>query len=131
MTSKAVAFLLSDLGINKSHSRPHVSNGNPYSEAQFKTLKYRPEFPERFGSVEDARSFCQNYFHWYKNEHRHSGIGFLTPEDVYYGRAEQIIKERQAVLNAAYEQHLLYRSLEIYWKSFYPFGDLMLMVSSA
>jgi len=105
MTSKTVAFLLSDLGITKSHSRPHVSNDNPYSEAQFKTLKYRPAFPGRFGSIEDAREFCQNFFRWYNREHHHSGIGFLTPEDVHYGRVEQIIKERQAVLNTAYEQH--------------------------
>jgi putative transposase len=105
MTSKTVAFLLSDLGITKSHSRPHVSNDNPYSEAQFKTLKYRPTFPQRFGSIEDARSFCQDFFCWYNREHHHSGIGFLTPEDVHYGRAEEIIKERQAVLDAAYKQH--------------------------
>jgi len=105
MTSKTVAFLLSDLGITKSHSRPHVSNDNPYSEAHFKTMKYRPAFPERFGSIEDARSFCQDFFLWYNKEHHHSGISFLTPEDVHYGRAEQIIKERQAVLNVAYEKH--------------------------
>lgn len=105
MTSKQVAFLMADLGITKSHSRPHVSNDNPYSESQFKTMKYRPEFPDRFGSIEDARSFCQNFFTWYNNEHYHSGIGFLTPEDVHYGRAEQIIKERQAVLLTAYEKH--------------------------
>jgi putative transposase len=105
MTSKQVAFLMADLGITKSHSRPHVSNDNPYSESQFKTMKYRPEFPDRFGSIEDARSFCQNFFTWYNNEHYHSGIGFLTPEDVHYGRSEQIIKERQAVLLTAYEKH--------------------------
>ena len=105
MTSKTVALLLADLGITKSLSRPHVSNDNPYSESQFKTLKYRPEFPERFGCAEDARFFCQDFFRWYNTEHYHSGIGFLTPEDVYYGRAEQIIKERQAVLNAAFIKH--------------------------
>jgi putative transposase len=105
MTSKTVAFLLADLGITKSLSRPHVSNDNPYSESQFKTMKYRPDFPERFGCVEDARSFCQDFFRWYNTEHYHSGIGFLTPEDVHYGRAEQIIKERQAVLNTAYGKH--------------------------
>jgi len=105
MTSKPVAFLLSDLGVTKSHSRPHVSNDNPYSEAQFKTLKYRPEFPERFGCIEDSRSFCQGFFGWYNKEHYHSGIGFLTPEAFHYGRGEQIIKERQAVLMAAYEKH--------------------------
>jgi putative transposase len=104
MKSKPVAFLMADLGITKSHSRPYVSNDNPYSESQFKTLKYRPEFPERFGAIVDARLFCHPYFRWYNSEHYHSGIGFLTPEDVHYGRAEQIVKERQAVLNAAYEK---------------------------
>ena len=105
MTSKTVTLLLADLGITKSLSRPHVSNDNPYSESQFKTLEYRPEFPEGFGCAEDARFFCQDFFRWYNTEHYHSGIGFLTPEDVYYGRAEQIIKERQAVLNAAFIKH--------------------------
>ncbi|HSV31399.1 MAG TPA: IS3 family transposase [Atribacteraceae bacterium] len=105
MTSKSVALLLADMGITKSLSRPHVSNDNPYSESQFKTLKYRPEFPERFGCIEDARSFCRDFFRWYNTEHYHSGIGFLTPEDVQYGRAEQIIKERQAVLEAAFIKH--------------------------
>jgi putative transposase len=105
MTSKPVAFLLADLGITKSLSRPYVSNDNPYSEAQFKTLKYRPEFPERFGCSADSRSFCQNFFGWYNTEHYHSGIGFLTPEDVHYGRAEQIIKERQTILNDAFAKH--------------------------
>ena len=105
MKSKPVAFLMADMGITKSHSRPYVSNDNPYSEAQFKTLKYRPEFPERFGAIVDARLFCQPFFRWYNHEHYHSGIGFLTPEDVHFGRADQIIKERQAVLMAAYEIH--------------------------
>lgn len=93
MTSKPVAFLLSDLGITKSHSRPYVSNDNPYSEAQFKTLKYRPDFPDTFGSIEDARVFCKSFFTWYNTEHRHSGIGLLKPEDVHYGRTHQIVKE--------------------------------------
>jgi len=105
MTSKTVALLLADLSITKSLSRPHVSNDNPYSEAHFKTMKYRPQFPERFGCIEDARSFCQQFFSWYNTEHYHSGIGFLTPEDVHYGRAQQIIKDRQNVLNAAFEEH--------------------------
>jgi len=105
MTSKPVAFLMADLGITKSHSRPYVSDDNPYSESQFKTLKYRPDFPERFDSIEDARAFCQPFFRWYNGEHYHSGIGFLTPEAVHYGNAEQIIKERQAVLLAAYEKY--------------------------
>jgi len=102
MTSKSVALLMADLGLMKSLSRPHVSNDNPYSESQFKTLKYRPEFPERFGCVQDARLFCQDFFRWYNVEHYHSGIGFLTPEDVHYGKAEKIIKKRQAVLNTAF-----------------------------
>ena len=105
MTSKPLAFLMADMGITKSHSRPYVSDDNPYSESQFKTLKYRPDFPERFGSIEDARAFCQPFFLWYNCEHYHSGIGFLTPEAVHYGRAEQMIKERQATLIAAYVKH--------------------------
>jgi putative transposase len=105
MKSKPVAFLMADLGITKSHSRPYVSNDNPYSESHFKTLKYRPEFPESFGAIMDARVFCQPFFNWYNSKHYHSGIGFLTPEDVHYGRAEQIIKERKAVLDAAYEKN--------------------------
>src|SRR5215208_2168031 len=88
MTSKSVAQLLADLGVTKTHSRPHVSNDNPYSEAQFKTLKYRPGFPVRFASIEEARSFCQDFFRWYNAEHRHSGIGLLPPEVVHYGQAQ-------------------------------------------
>jgi len=103
MSSKPVALLLADLGVTKTHSRPHVSNDNPYSESQFKTLKYRPDFPERFGSMEDARGFCQTFFPWYNTEHHHSGISFLTPEQVHYGLAKQIVKEREAVLKRAYE----------------------------
>jgi len=91
MTSKPVAFLLADLGITKTHSRPHVSNDNPYSESQFKTLKYRPDFPARFASMEEARAFCQQFFPWYNTAHRHSGIGLLTPEAVHYGRAEALL----------------------------------------
>ena len=89
MASKTVALLLADLGVTKSHSRPHCSNDNPYSEAQFKTLKYRPEFPDRFGSIEDGRAFCRRFFRWYNHDHRHSGIGFHTPADVHFGRADQ------------------------------------------
>jgi putative transposase len=105
MSSKPVALLLADLGVTKSHSRPHVSNDNPFSEAQFKTLKYRPEFPERFGSLEDARSFCQRFFSWYNTEHYHSGIGYLIPEQVQFGRSKQIVKEREAVLKKAYQRY--------------------------
>jgi putative transposase len=105
MTSKPVALLLADLGIVKSHSRPHVSNDNPYSEAGFKTLKYRPDFPERFGSIEDARAFCQAFFAWYNNEHRHSGIALFTPADVHYGRSDEVLAARASVLAGAYAVH--------------------------
>jgi putative transposase len=105
MKSKPVALLLSDLGVTKTHSRPHVSNDNPYSESQFKTLKYRPEFPKRFGCIEDARAFCVDFFGWYNTQHHHSGIGFLTPEMVHYGRASQVIEARQRVLDGAHALH--------------------------
>lgn len=105
MTSKPVAFLLADLGVTQSHSRPHVSNDNPFSEAQFKTLKYRPDFPGRFGSIEDARRHCQDFFGWYNDEHRHSGLGLHTPADVHYGLAEAIRDKRAGVLDAAYATH--------------------------
>ena len=105
MTSKPVALMLSDLGVTKSLSRPHVSNDNPYSEAQFKTLKYRPSFPDRFGSLQDARAFCRDFFAWYNTEHRHSGIGMMTPEAVHFGRAPEIAAARQQTLLAAYRLH--------------------------
>jgi putative transposase len=105
MTSKPVAFLLADLGITKTHSRPHTSDDNPFSEAQFKTLKYRPDFPKRFGSIEDARCFCQVFFLWYNQEHRHSGISLLTPEMLHYGQARQVLMARDAVMTTAYQAH--------------------------
>lgn len=105
MKSKTVALLLSDLGVTKTHSRPHTSDDNPYSEAQFKTLKYRPEFPKRFGSIEDARNFCRGFFEWYNMAHRHCGIALLTPEDVHYGRAEEVLSSRREVLQTAYLAH--------------------------
>jgi putative transposase len=105
MTSKPVALLLSDLGVTKTHSRPHVSNDNPYSEAQFKTLKYCPEFPDRFGGIEHARSFCHPFFTYYNTEHRHSGLGLMTPESIHYGYAEQILVARRDTLHAAYVAH--------------------------
>lgn len=105
MKSKAVAFLLADLGVTKTHNRPYVSNDNPFSESQFKTLKYCPEFPERFGSIEDARSFCRNFFSWYNGEHKHSGIGLLTPEQVHYGMDTEILQQRSHVLEMAYKEH--------------------------
>ena len=105
MTSKPVAFLLADLGITKTHSRPHTSNDNPFSEAQFKTLKYRPEFPERFAGIEEARAFCQSFFSWYNQEHHHTGIGLLTPRVVHYGQAEKVLEARRNILNEAYRLH--------------------------
>jgi putative transposase len=105
MKSKPVALLLSDLGVTKSLNRPHVSNDNPYSEAQFKTLKYCPQFPGRFGSIQDARSFCQQFFSWYNKEHRHSGIGLMTPEQVHYGLAQKIYDDRCKVLLNAFEKN--------------------------
>lgn len=105
MTSKPVAFLLADLGVTKTHSRPHTSNDNPFSEAQFKTLKYRPAFPERFGSIEEARAFCQSFFSWYNQEHHHTGIGLLSPHVVHYGLAEKVIEARHNILSQAYRLH--------------------------
>ena len=105
MRSKPVAFLLADLGVTKSHSRPYTSSDNPYSEAQFKTLKYHPSFPDRFGSLEDARTFARGFFGWYNTEHRHSSLSHLTPADVHYGRAAAILAQREEVLRAAFERH--------------------------
>jgi putative transposase len=105
MTSKPVAFLLADLGVTQSHSRPHVSNDNPYSEAQFKTLKYRPGFPARFTSIEAARAHCQGFFPWYNDDHHHGGLGLHTAADVHYGRAAAVQAERAHVLTAAYLAH--------------------------
>jgi putative transposase len=105
MTSKPVAFLMADLGVTKTHSRPYVSDDNPYSESQFRTLKYRPEFPDRFGCIQDSRAFCQQFFQCYNEPHRHSGIGLLTPAMVHFGDAQTVLARRQAVLHAAYEAH--------------------------
>lgn len=105
MKSKVVAQLLSDLGITKTHSRPYVSNDNPYSESQFKTLKYYPAFPDCFGSIQDARSFCRDFFPWYNNEHRHSGIGLMTPEIIHYKFAEPLYGYRKTVLLAAFDEN--------------------------
>ena len=105
MKSHTVAQLMATLGVTKSHSRPHVSNDNPFSESQFKTLKYRPGFPDRFGSQEDARAFCQRFFTWYNDEHYHSGLGMLTPASVHYGHAEEVLARRSKTLDAAYEVH--------------------------
>ena len=105
MTSKPVAFLLADLGVTQSHSRPHVGNDNPYSEAQFKTLKYRPGFPSRFSSIEAARAHCQAFLAWYNHDHRHSGIGLHTPSDLHHGGAPAVRRARSATLHAAYAAH--------------------------
>jgi putative transposase len=105
MSSKPVAFLLADLGVTKTHSRPHVSDDNPYSESQFRTLKYRPEFPDRFGCIQDSRAFCQGFFRWYNEEHRHSGLALLTPAMVHYGQTARILEQRQTVLDMAYRAH--------------------------
>jgi len=105
MRSRPVAFLMAELGVTKSHSRPHTSNDNPYSEAGFKTMKYRPDFPERFGSIQDARAFCRTFFDWYNAVHRHSGIAMMTPEQVHYGRAGIVLERRAKVLAEAYNAH--------------------------
>jgi putative transposase len=104
MKAKTLALLLSDLGIEKSHSRPYVSDDNPFSEAQFKTLKYHPTYPDRFGCVQDARAWARPLFHWYNYEHYHSGLNLLTPAVVHSGQAEAVRQQRQAVLAAAYAQ---------------------------
>lgn len=105
MISQTVGQLLADLGVTKTHSRPHVSNDNPYSESCFKTLKYRPDFPERFGSIEDARAFCRSFFHWYNNQHRHSGIAMLTPASVHHGSSGSVLQARAVTLVGAYLNH--------------------------
>ncbi len=105
MRSKPVAALLVDLDVAKSHSRPYVSDDNPFSEAQFKTMKYRPDFPARFGCLADARAFCQEFFAWYNTEHHHSGIGYMTPHSVHYGTAQAIHATRQATLDGAFLAH--------------------------
>jgi len=105
MRSKPVAFLLADLGVTKTHSRPYTSTDNPYSEAQFKTLKYRPDFPGRFDSILHARSWGRGFFPWYNDEHRHSGIGLMTPATVHYGRASEVRNQRADVLAVAYAAH--------------------------
>jgi putative transposase len=105
MRSKPVALLLSDLGVTKTHTRPYTANDNPYSEAQFKTLKYRPDFPDRFGSLVDARGWGQDFFSWYNNEHYHTGLNLMTPAMVHYGLADTIRVQRNQVLQVAYAAH--------------------------
>ena len=105
MKAKNTAFLLADLGVTKSHSRPHTSNDNPFSEAHFKTLKYQPQFPKSFGCIEDANTFCRGFFDWYNQDHHHAGIGLMTPNQVHYGQADQVYAARQVTLNIAFRQN--------------------------
>jgi len=105
MRSKLVAQLLADLGVTKTHSRPYTSSDNPFSESQFRTLKYRPEFPSRFGCLEDARAHGRTFFPWYNHEHRHHGLALLTPHQVHHGLAEQVLANRQRAMDAAYAAH--------------------------
>ncbi len=105
MICKTLAQLLIDLGVSKSHARPHTPNDNPFSEAQFKTMKYRPDYPARFGSIEEARHWARSFFHWYNNEHHHSGLGLMTPAAVHYGQAATLTTQRQVTLKLAYEAH--------------------------
>ncbi len=105
MTSKTLALLLADLGVVKSHSRPYVANDNPYSEAQFKTMKYRPDYPNHFGCLADARAWVQPFVDWYNNHHRHTGLGLMTPATVHYGLAQDLTARRQIVLSTTYAQH--------------------------
>ena len=105
MTSKCTAQLLADLGVTRSLSRPHVSDDNPFSEAQFKTLKYHPGFPGRFDDIHAAIAFCRSFFPWYNTEHRHGGIAMLTPDDVHHGRAHTVLQQREQTLRAAWSHH--------------------------
>jgi putative transposase len=105
MKAKATAFLLADLGVTKSHSRPHTSNDNPFSESHFKTLKYQPSFPRCFGCIEDARQFCRTFFGWYNQAHHHASLGLMTPDQIHYGQADQIYAARQVALNRAFAEH--------------------------
>ena len=105
MTSKPLALLLADLGVGKSHSRPYTSDDNPFSEAQFKTMKYRPDYPDRFGGLHHARIWARPFFYWYNHEHRHTSLGLMTPATVHYGQAAELTVRRQAVLTAAYEKY--------------------------
>jgi putative transposase len=105
MTSKTTAQLLSDLGVTKTHSRPYNSNDNPFSESAFKTLKYQPKFPKEFGCIEDAKIFCRSYFDWYNNRHHHSGLGFMTPNQVHYNQVDAVFAARQETLDSAWNKN--------------------------
>jgi putative transposase len=105
MQAKATAFLLADLGVTRSHNRPHTSNDNPFSESHFKTLKYQPRFPKRFGCIEDARTFCRTFFDWYNQDHHHCGIGLMTPDQVHYGQIDAVHAARQLTLSQAFREN--------------------------
>ena len=105
MRAKTTALLLADLGVTKSHSRPHTSNDNPFSESHFKTMKYQPQFPQRFGCIQDAKAFCRSFFDWYNQEHHHAGIGLMTPDQVHYGQADAIHTARQNTLDGAFNRN--------------------------
>jgi transposase InsO family protein len=105
MKAKATALLLADLGVTRSHNRPHTSNDNPFSESHFKTLKYQPRFPQRFGCIEDAKSFCRHFFDWYNQQHHHGGIGLMTPDQVHYGQADAVHAARQVTLDRAFAEN--------------------------
>jgi len=105
MRAKTTALLLADLGVSKSHSRPYTSNDNPFSESHFKTMKYQPQFPQRFGCIQDAKAFCRNFFDWYNSQHHHAGIGLMTPDQVHYGMADAIHAARQHTLNGAFKRN--------------------------
>jgi transposase InsO family protein len=105
MKAKATAFLLADLGVTRSHNRPHTSNDNPFSESHFKTLKYQPRFPKRFGCIEDARGFCRQFFDWYNQDHHHAGIGLMTPDQVHYGQIDAVHAARQTTLDQAFHEY--------------------------
>ena len=103
MKAKATALLLADLGVTKSHSRPYTSNDNPFSESHFKTMKYQPQFPKRFGCIQDAKVFCRHFFDWYNRDHHHLGIGLMTPDQVHYGQADEVHAARQTILDQAFQ----------------------------
>jgi transposase InsO family protein len=105
MRAKATALLLADLGVTRSHSRPHTSNDNPFSESHFKTMKYQPQFPQRFGSIQDAKAFCRRFFDWYNQDHHHAGIGLMTPDQVHYGQVDAIQSARQTTLDGAFTRN--------------------------
>jgi putative transposase len=101
----ATALLLADLGVTRSHNRPHTSNDNPFSESHFKTLKYQPRFPQRFGCIEDAKSFWRRFFDWYNRDHHHVGIGLMTPDQVHYGQTDAVYTARQHTLDRAFREN--------------------------